>query len=247
MGLPPEVFNPSGTVVKLNDEQTAKLNSELDIVDSNVQVLNEILAELEKSSDQSDKDLSLLIVALFSYNSNLINFMNYIILYIYKNQKELNKTCREMQKRVTQLIGNISNENVIGELLRVNDDLNNVFLRYERFERTNGKPGEHLATTVSVSARSPPNSKTTPVNNYNNQASVAAAAAATSIKSNVASATTPVDKPLIDFNDEFDDTVTKKPSSVDLLNSNMKSLNLNKKSDDEFTDMNAVRNTFIIF
>ena len=75
MGLPPEVFNPSGTVVKLNDEQTAKLNSELDIVDSNVQVLNEILAELEKSSDQSDKDLSLLIVVLHSY---LINFIKYI-------------------------------------------------------------------------------------------------------------------------------------------------------------------------
>ena len=85
MGLPPEVFNPSGTVVKLNDEQTAKLNSELDIVDSNVQVLNEILAELEKSSDQSDKDLSLLIVALFSYNSNLINFMNYIV-YLQKSK-----------------------------------------------------------------------------------------------------------------------------------------------------------------
>jgi hypothetical protein len=60
--LPTEAFNPSGTVVKLNDEQAAKLNSELDIVDSNVQVFNEILTELEKSPDDKDKDLSLLLV-----------------------------------------------------------------------------------------------------------------------------------------------------------------------------------------
>jgi hypothetical protein len=203
--LPTEAFNPSGTVVKLNDEQTAKLNSELDIVDSNVQVLNEILTELEKSPDQTDKDLSLLL--------------------------ELNKTCREMQKRVTQLIGNISNENVIGELLRVNDDLNNVFLRYERFERGNATSENLTASTASARSQ---NSKLTPANNQNNQTATAAAAATPTM-----STVSGIDKPLIDFNDDLDDTVTKKPS-VDLLNSNMKSLNLNnKKTDDDFTDMNA--------
>lgn len=41
-----------------------------------------------------------------------------------------------MQKRITQLIGNISNENIIGDLLRINDDLNNSFLRYDRFEKS---------------------------------------------------------------------------------------------------------------
>ena len=67
------------------------------------------------------------------------------------------QTCKEMQKRITQLIGNISNENIISnlfliinvlvlliylsnlkykdELLRANDDLNNAFLRYERFQK----------------------------------------------------------------------------------------------------------------
>jgi hypothetical protein len=63
----------SGTVIKLNDEQIVKLNSELDIVDSNVQVLNEILTEVNnavangslniKQINQNDKDIVLLRVS----------------------------------------------------------------------------------------------------------------------------------------------------------------------------------------
>jgi hypothetical protein len=49
--------------------------------------------------------------------------------------KEIFSTTSEMQKRITQLIGNVSNESIISELLRINDDLNNVFLRYERFDK----------------------------------------------------------------------------------------------------------------
>nr|KAF6274310.1 target of myb1 like 2 membrane trafficking protein [Myotis myotis] len=49
--------------------------------------------------------------------------------------QELHRTCRAMQQRVVELISHVCNEEVTEELLRVNDDLNNVFLRYERFER----------------------------------------------------------------------------------------------------------------
>ncbi|XP_071000038.1 TOM1-like protein 2 [Oncorhynchus clarkii lewisi] len=50
-------------------------------------------------------------------------------------EQELNRTCRAMQQRVVELISRVSNEEVTEELLHVNDDLNNIFLRYERYER----------------------------------------------------------------------------------------------------------------
>lgn len=49
--------------------------------------------------------------------------------------QELNRTCRAMQQRIVELISRVSNEEVTEELLHVNDDLNNVFLRYERWGR----------------------------------------------------------------------------------------------------------------
>lgn len=46
--------------------------------------------------------------------------------------QDLNRTCRAMQQRVLELIPRIGNEQLTEELLIVNDNLNNVFLRHER-------------------------------------------------------------------------------------------------------------------
>ncbi|XP_036152192.1 TOM1-like protein 2 isoform X10 [Myotis myotis] len=88
--------------------QIARLRSELDIVRGNTKVMSEMLTEMVPGQEDSS-DLELL--------------------------QELHRTCRAMQQRVVELISHVCNEEVTEELLRVNDDLNNVFLRYERFER----------------------------------------------------------------------------------------------------------------
>ncbi|XP_072299510.1 TOM1-like protein 2 isoform X2 [Eucyclogobius newberryi] len=89
-------------------EQIARLRSELDIVRGNVKVMSEMLTELVPGQEDAS-DLELL--------------------------QELNRTCRTMQQRVVELISRVSNEEVTEELLHVNDDLNNIFLRHERYER----------------------------------------------------------------------------------------------------------------
>ncbi|MEE6522131.1 hypothetical protein FKM82_020533 [Ascaphus truei] len=89
-------------------QRVAKLRSELEVVNGNVKVMSEMLTELgPRQAGQSDRELL----------------------------QELNRTCRSMQQRVLELIPRVNHEQLTEELLIVNDNLNNVFLRHERFER----------------------------------------------------------------------------------------------------------------
>ncbi|XP_037546670.1 TOM1-like protein 2 isoform X2 [Nematolebias whitei] len=101
-------------------EQICRLRSELDVVRGNTKVMSEMLTEMVPGQeDSSDYDLL----------------------------QELNRTCRAMQQRIVELISCVSNEAVTEELLHVNDDLNNIFLRYERYERF--RSGRSSAQTVN--------------------------------------------------------------------------------------------------
>ncbi|XP_073756426.1 target of Myb1 membrane trafficking protein isoform X4 [Callorhinus ursinus] len=106
--LPVPATVPSDTPITPTPEQIAKLRSELEMVSGNVRVMSEMLTELVPTQAEP-ADLELL--------------------------QELNRTCRAMQQRVLELIPRIANEQLTEELLIVNDNLNNVFLRHERFER----------------------------------------------------------------------------------------------------------------
>uniref|UniRef100_A0A452TF70 Target of myb1 like 2 membrane trafficking protein n=1 Tax=Ursus maritimus TaxID=29073 RepID=A0A452TF70_URSMA len=101
--------------ITANSEQIARLRSELDVVRGNTKVMSEMLTEMVPGQEDAS-DLELL--------------------------QELNRTCRAMQQRIVELISRVSNEEVTEELLHVNDDLNNVFLRYERWAQRGGS-GAH--------------------------------------------------------------------------------------------------------
>uniref|UniRef100_A0A3B4A0J3 Uncharacterized protein n=1 Tax=Periophthalmus magnuspinnatus TaxID=409849 RepID=A0A3B4A0J3_9GOBI len=89
-------------------EQICRLRSELDIVRGNTKVMSEMLTEMVPGQEDASD---------------------------YELLQELNRTCRAMQQRIVELISCVSNESVTEELLHVNDDLNNIFLRFERYER----------------------------------------------------------------------------------------------------------------
>ncbi|XP_039622377.1 target of Myb protein 1 isoform X1 [Polypterus senegalus] len=103
----PHESSPEGPIVP-STEQMAKLSGELEIVRGNVTVMSEMLTEIVPGQETAS-DLELL--------------------------QELNRTCHAMQKRILELIPRVSNERLVEELLHINDNLNNAFLRYERFER----------------------------------------------------------------------------------------------------------------
>ncbi|XP_057201516.1 TOM1-like protein 2 isoform X2 [Triplophysa rosa] len=104
---PTQIPTVSGPITA-NPEQIARLRSELDIVRGNIKVMSEMLTEMVPRQEEAS-DLELL--------------------------QELNRTCRAMQHRIVELISRVSNDEVTEELLHANDDLNNIFLRYERYER----------------------------------------------------------------------------------------------------------------
>ncbi|XP_073726723.1 target of Myb1 membrane trafficking protein isoform X2 [Misgurnus anguillicaudatus] len=87
-----------------------KLRSELDVVKGNLTVMTEMLNQL-KPGETTASDTELL--------------------------QQLFSVCKQMQQRVVELIPNLSEEEMIGELLVMNDDMNNIFIRYERFDRLN--------------------------------------------------------------------------------------------------------------
>lgn len=95
---PPSASQP----VVLSGSQMSKLQQELGVVENNMAVLSEMLAELTPGQEHPT-DLELL--------------------------RDLYSTCRAMQQRLVELIDRVSNDEITAHLLKLNDDLNNLFLR----------------------------------------------------------------------------------------------------------------------
>ncbi|CAL1686211.1 unnamed protein product [Lasius platythorax] len=137
--LPPQTSQSVAQLNQLNEQQLAKLQSELDVVQGNMRVLSEMLAYFT-SPDQSSKqqpdpaDLELL--------------------------NELYSTCKAMQERVVDLIGKLAHDEMTAELLRINDELNNLFLRYSRY--TKNKTQMPASTILAQAIGHPPNAESTP-------------------------------------------------------------------------------------
>lgn len=110
--------------ISASPEQIAKLQSELDIVTMNMTVLGEMLTELRPGQESPDD---------------------------YRLLTELTQTCHEMQTRIVELIGRITHDEITAELLRLNDELNNLFLRHQRYEK-NRDPQSAGVTTAGPAA-----------------------------------------------------------------------------------------------
>lgn len=107
----------------LAGDQLTKLQSELDIVTVNMTILSDMLSQLVPGQE-AESDYQMLTV--------------------------LTETCKEMQGRIVELIGKVANDEITAELLRINDELNNLFLRHARYEK-NRNPQTAAAGGTGVS------------------------------------------------------------------------------------------------
>ncbi|MGH0186362.1 UNVERIFIED_CONTAM: hypothetical protein FKN15_021206 [Acipenser sinensis] len=90
----------------------------------------DIINETEEGPKDAIKALKKRIVGNKNFNEVMLSLT------------ELSRTCRSMQRRVLELIPRVGNEGLTEELLLINDDMNNVFMRYERIERRGGEERE---------------------------------------------------------------------------------------------------------
>ncbi|XP_053354951.1 target of Myb1 membrane trafficking protein-like isoform X2 [Clarias gariepinus] len=104
------ISQTNGAPTDISPEQKQKLKADLDLVKGNLLVMTNMLNQL-KPGECSPADTELL--------------------------QQLYTVCKNMQKRILELIPNLCEEGLIGELLAANDDLNNAFILYERFESLN--------------------------------------------------------------------------------------------------------------
>lgn len=61
-----------------------------------------------------------------------------------------------MQNRIVELIGRINHDEITAELLRLNDELNNLFLRHQRFEKNRNPQAANTPSAILGAAMGVP-------------------------------------------------------------------------------------------
>ncbi|CAF4245536.1 unnamed protein product [Rotaria sp. Silwood2] len=119
------------TVLKqMTPEQIAKLRSELDVVQTNVQVFGEMLVTLQPG-EEHPLDLDLLL--------------------------ELHKTCIQMQARIIDLLTQVAIDEITVDLLRYNDEFNNSLKTFENYmQERERRVGPSQVPILNQTASPPP-------------------------------------------------------------------------------------------
>lgn len=100
----------------MSPDQIQKIRNDLGITGTNMTILADMLTELTPGQEHQE-DRSLL--------------------------EQLHGTCRAMQSRLVELINQVDDDQLMTELLEINDNMNNLFLRYERYEKNQAQASKN--------------------------------------------------------------------------------------------------------
>ena len=110
-------------------EEISRLTGNLSVVERNITLFSRIISETNIPGTESAQDAQLL--------------------------TKLDKSCREMQSRLTVLVSELdpaASGDLFMDALRVNDELNNIFVRYERFCRSRPQPQSSSSSSPQATA-----------------------------------------------------------------------------------------------
>ena len=93
----------------MSPEQIQKIRSDLSVTQTNMTILSDMLTELSPGREHQE-DRTLL--------------------------EQLHGTCRAMQSRLVELIDQVDDDHLTADLLEVNDNMNNIFLRWDQVRVT---------------------------------------------------------------------------------------------------------------
>lgn len=112
----------SGGPVVLDGEGYNKISQDLGLVQSTVDMFNELMRNLETKNEDSDWELA----------------------------ADLSNSSKLMKDRIVELIERVANEDLTIELLRLNDDLNNIFVKYDRLIKNRTKSTPTMAKPATT-------------------------------------------------------------------------------------------------
>ena len=93
---------PVVTIETMSPEAVQKIRADLGVTQTNMTILADMLTELQPGKEHPE-DRSLL--------------------------EQLHGTCRAMQTRLVELIAQVDDDGLTADLLEMNDNMNNLFLR----------------------------------------------------------------------------------------------------------------------
>merc|ERR1719468_734173 len=92
----------------MTPDQMIKIQGDLEITQNNMGIFSEMLTDLTPGKEHPEDK------CLFD---------------------QLHATCRAMQTRLVELVDQLEDDKLIADVLEVNDNMNNLFLRYDRYEK----------------------------------------------------------------------------------------------------------------
>jgi len=109
-------------------EQIAKIRRDLAVTQQNMCIFGEMLTELTPGQEHPEDR------TLFD---------------------QLHGACRTMQTRLVELIDKVDDDKLTADLLEVNDNMNNLFLRYDRYEKNKSSAITNSSQPPSSGANQP--------------------------------------------------------------------------------------------